>query len=205
MYHELQLKTRAEAGTGTPALVTGGCLTTASYPALLRALKAAARAANAPVIVDLRSARHLDPDVLLDLRALAHAPSGPSGAAADRSGQNAPVLSLVEPAALPVCLAHVGIDGEVLTRLDTGPLAHPAGSTLRHGNDGPGGENPAAGPTISEYLDGTLDPASTVRALSTEALEQLIDALFRHLDSPAPSFAARTWFALATEEHHCRR
>ena len=29
---------------------------------------------------------------------------------------------------------------------------------------------------------------------------QLRDALYRHLDSPNPTFAAHTWFELATEE-----
>lgn len=198
MDHTLQLELRFEAGTGVPTLTAGGCLTVETFPSLLRVLNAAARASAAPVSVDVRGARHLDPDVLLGLRALTRpATAGLSGA-----GGGMPLCSLLEPAELPVCLAHVGIDGEVLTRLDTGPRAHAAFS---HGSDGQCGDDLIAGSHLCGYLDGTLDPGSTVRALSTEALEQLIDALFRHLDSPAPSFAARTWFELATEEHQARR
>ena len=53
---------------------------------------------------------------------------------------------------------------------------------------------------LSEYFEGTLDPASTVRALSDVALGQLADALYRHLDTSNPSFGAHTWYELAAEE-----
>lgn len=198
--HDLQLELRFETGSRAPALKTGGCLTAAAYPDLLRALKAAANTADAPVIVDLRGARHLDPDVLLSLRALARGPAPlPLDPSPAQPGHRVPAFSLVEPAELPICLSHVGTDGAVLTRLATGTAAGPAGCTISHGPD-----EPAGGPHLCEYLDGTLDPASTVRALTTESLEKLIDALFTHLDTPAPSFAARTWFDLATEECHTR-
>ena len=56
------------------------------------------------------------------------------------------------------------------------------------------------GLALSDYFEGTLDPASTVRALSDVALGQLADALYRHLDTSNPSFGAHTWYELAAEE-----
>jgi len=56
------------------------------------------------------------------------------------------------------------------------------------------------GLALSEYFEGTLDPAATVRALSDTALCQLADALYRHLDTSSPSFGAHTWYELAAEE-----
>ncbi len=57
---------------------------------------------------------------------------------------------------------------------------------------------------LSEYLEGNMDPASTVRAMSDDALSRLADALYRHLDTRNPSFGAHTWYELAAEELHQR-
>jgi hypothetical protein len=40
--------------------------------------------------------------------------------------------------------------------------------------------------------------------LSDDALGKLADALYRHLDTPSPSFGAHTWYELAAEELHVR-
>lgn len=53
---------------------------------------------------------------------------------------------------------------------------------------------------LSDYFDGTLDPAVTVRGLPDTTLCELADALYRHLDTSSPSFGAHTWYELATEE-----
>jgi len=76
---------------------------------------------------------------------------------------------------------------------------------LRHtaGRDAEGSQTPAERANGS-YLEGNLDPAATVRALSDEALGKLADALYRHLDTRSPSFGAHTWYELAAEELHQR-
>ncbi|MCY1251175.1 hypothetical protein D9M72_649080 [compost metagenome] len=40
--------------------------------------------------------------------------------------------------------------------------------------------------------------------MSDDALGKLADALYRHLDTPSPSFGAHTWYELAAEELHQR-
>jgi hypothetical protein len=60
--------------------------------------------------------------------------------------------------------------------------------------------NTVDGMELADYFEGTLDPASTVQALSDVALGQLADALYRHLDTASPAFGAHTWYELATEE-----
>ena len=85
------------------------------------------------------------------------------------------------------------------------PLALPLAGQLDPGLDEacspiPGEVNTINGLALSEYFEGTLDPAATVRALSDVALGQLADALYRHLDTSSPSFGAHTWYELATEE-----
>ena len=85
------------------------------------------------------------------------------------------------------------------------PAGLPAGGALDPGLDEacspiPDEVNTINGLALSEYFEGTLDPAATVRALSDVALGQLADALYRHLDTSSPSFGAHTWYELATEE-----
>lgn len=131
----------------------------------------------------------------------------------------APVrLTLDEPADLPICLLHVGAGAEVLAGLETGFPAAPAGGAAALLDIGPDAavadaNSPLAAETgsvndlglvnglaLSEYFEGTLDPAATVKALSDTALCQLADALYRHLDTTNPSFGAHTWYELAAEE-----
>lgn len=69
----------------------------------------------------------------------------------------------------------------------------------------PDGCGTIGGLELSEYFEGTLDPAATVRALSDVALGQLADALYRHLDTANPSFGAHTWYELAAEELQNRK
>lgn len=91
----------------------------------------------------------------------------------------------------------MGSDGEVLAGLEGELAAVPA---LDACSPVPAELNTINGLELSEYFEGTLDPAATVRALSEVALGQLADALYRHLDTASPSFGAHTWYELATEE-----
>jgi hypothetical protein len=209
MEHKLQLTIRADLDTAGLEFEVGGCLTGAAYPVLLRAIARAGRTTEGPVTLDLHVARHLDPDVLLRLRALAASTrtAPPNNTA---PGKELPAILLAEPEELPVCLAHVAIDGAVLDQLTDGQGGHTAGCTVTQGHAAD--NEPIDDLQLCQYYEGSLDPASTVRALSDEALGRLTDALYRHLDSSGPSFGARTWFELATDEmdrrslqiHACR-
>lgn len=218
--HKLRVLVRVDVDPGQVTLEVTGCLTQASYPALLHIVRRASRlAAGADVCIDLHGASHLDPEILLYLRQLAAAqdpvPGGDPVAAAvgiAPSGAESFRLSLNEPADLPICLLHVGSGGEVLAGLDSdiGGTVHGQLPTEVNGLDGveqgPADALPAAasglidGLELSDYFEGTLDPAATVAALSDTALGQLADALYQHLDTPSPSFGAHTWYELATEE-----
>lgn len=221
MNHKLHLITRAGIADGHLVLDVTGCLTQANYLIVLKRLhQLKRRLGDGTITVDVRGVQHLDPDVLLSLRRLVQ----PGGPPAERDGTTpgaaaAARLHLTEPVELPVCLAHVGPDGEVLAQLDghSGNGRHAGISSAAHPqargrssrpqrtavNPGLGPRTPAG--LSSEIYDGTLDPETTVRALSRPALELLVDALYRHLDSPAPSFGAYTWFGLATDELQNRR
>ncbi|MET3809974.1 hypothetical protein [Arthrobacter sp. UYEF3] len=205
MNHKLRVLVRVEADPGRVTLEVTGCLTQATYPALLRIMRRASRlAAASDVSVDLHGASHLDPEILLDLRQLA------------ASQQGGFRLLLHEPAELPICLLHVGSDGEVLAGLDGALPGIVNGRLMAELDrlDGAGlsrepddthsatAESPdlIEGLELADYLEGTLDPAATVRALSDDALARLTDALYRHLDTPNPSFGAHTWYELAAEE-----
>jgi hypothetical protein len=191
MNHKLRVLVRVDAD---PALVTvevGGCLTQADFPALTHIIRRAARIrAESAVSIDLHGASHLDPEVLLQLRTLAGPGTGPDGTGPFR-------MTLREPADLPICLLHVGADGEVLAGLEGGQLNS---GVDRACNPTPEELNTVNGTELREFFEGTLDPAATVRALSDAALGQLADALYRHLDTSSPSFGAHTWYELAAEE-----
>ncbi|WP_223983332.1 hypothetical protein [Arthrobacter sp. NicSoilB8] len=207
MNHKLRVLVRVDLDPVQVTLEISGCVTPSDAAALMHIVRRAGRlGAGAEVVIDLHGTSHLDPEVLLGLRRLADAGPLP---APDAGDSKAPVpfrLTLDEPAELPICLLHVGADAEVLAGLDSGldtgldtglgeantPLAAEAGSD----ND-LGAMNLLA---LSEYFEGTLDPAATVRALSDTALCQLADALYRHLDTNSPSFGAHTWYELAAEE-----
>jgi hypothetical protein len=197
MHHKLQLTMSPGVDAGGLALRARGCLSGAAYPVLLRAVVRTGRMARGPVTLDLRYVLHLDPDVLLHLRAIAGPTAAPQ-AGTEGPGLEFPRLTLLEPAELPVCLAHVAIDGAVLDQMDSGGDSHPAGYIISH--DAGEESSLVDGSQFCQYYEGTLNPASTVRALSDDALGRLMDALYRHLDSPNPSFGARTWFELAADE-----
>ncbi|MCU1530817.1 MAG: hypothetical protein JWO49_388 [Arthrobacter sp.] len=213
--HKLRVLVRVEVDPGHVTLEVTGCLTQSDSPALLHIMRRAGRlGAVTDVTINLHGASHLDPEVLLDLRRIAEAGTlaGPDTWAAGGTGQFR--ISLDEPADLPLCLLHVGADGEVLADLD-GQIrqGQHAGAELSAGQDwrlesglgeasspAPAEPDTVDGYELSDYFEGTLDPAATVRALSDTALCQLADALYRHLDTSSPSFGAHTWYELATEE-----
>lgn len=207
--HKLHLTSRADPATGRPVLEVTGCLTHASYLVLLKRLHQLRRRPDGgTVTVDVRGVRHLDPEVLLSLRRRTMP-----------GGINPVQLQLAEPVELPVCLAHVGPDGEILAHLNghSGRRRHSGISsparlqTPARASGRKAARNPRPGRlrTVielpSEIYDGTLDPDTTVRALSDVALELLADALYRQLDSPSPWFGAYTWYELALDELQSRR
>jgi hypothetical protein len=200
---------RVEIDPGHVTLEATGCLTQANYPVLLHIMRRSRRLAPGQALtIDLRQTSHLDPEVLMYLRHLA----GPGEKATlnELPVNNAEVfpLTLAEPAEVPICLDHAGLtagtqpglDGEIRSLLD-------GDSSLGLDLDGVRGteeQRTINGLELLEYLEGNLDPASTVLALSDEALGQLVDALYRHLDTRSPSFGAHTWYELASEELHKR-
>jgi hypothetical protein len=219
--HKLRVLVRVDVDPGHVTLEVTGCLTQANYPALLHIVRRASRlAAGSDVSIDLHGASHLDPEILLYLRQLA-ATNDPAAtpehvaAAAGMApgGSESFGVRLQEPAELPICLLHVGSDGEALAGLD-GEISGAVNGrllaevdTLDGAGPAPDGTGGAAadpelieGLELSDYFEGTLDPAATVQALSDTALGQLADALYRHLDTPSPSFGAHTWYELAAEE-----
>ena len=219
MNHKLRVLVRVDVDPGHVTLEVTGCLTQASYPALLHIVRRASRlAAGSDVSIDLHGASHLDPEILLFLRRLAAtkdpvATPDPVAAAVGIApgGSESFRVRIQEPAELPICLLHVGSDGEALAGLDgdisgavSGRLLADAESTdgAAPAPDGTGcaGSELIEGLELSDYFEGTLDPAATVQALSDEALGRLADALYRHLDTPSPSFGAHTWYELAAEE-----
>lgn len=217
MNHKLRVLVRVDADPGRVTLEVTGCLTQANYPVLLHITRRARRLAREPEItVDLHSASHLDPEVLMYLRHIAGLDAGDSQSSAASAASAEPAggsdafrLRLAEPAELPICLDHAGLkggedaslDGEIdaLLRSQTSPGPDPAG-----GQAAAGEQRTVNGLELTEYLEGNLDPAATVRALSDEALGKLADALYRHLDTRSPLFGAHTWYELAAEELHQR-
>lgn len=61
------------------------------------------------------------------------------------------------------------------------------------------------GEELARYLDGSVDPAEAVAAMSVPALAELADALYRHLDAPSPAFSAHSWYAQVRDELRLRR
>lgn len=191
--HKLRVLVRVDVDPGLVTLEVTGCLTQSDFPSLLHIMRRAGRlGAGTDVLVDLHGSSHLDPEILLQLRSIADGgvSAGPGGVARDvTAGEEQPFrVTLAEPADLPICLLHVGPEGEVLAGLESACSPIPAELNTINGLE------------LAEYFEGTLDPAATVRALSDTALCQLADALYRHLDTNSPSFGAHTWYELATEE-----
>ena len=193
MNHKLRVLVRVDADAGLVSLEVTGCLTQSHFHSLLHIMRRAGRlGAGTGVLVDLHGSSHLDPEILLQLRSLADASVsaglGGVGRAVTAAEKQPFRVTLAEPEDLPICLLHVGSEGEVLAGLDE--ACNPIPAEL----------NAINGPELAECFEGTLDPAATVRALSDAALGQLADALYRHLDTSSPSFGAHTWYELATEE-----
>jgi hypothetical protein len=199
--HKLRVLVRVDVDPGRVTLEVAGCLTQSNYPVLLHIMRRGRRLSpEQDITVDLHNASHLDPEVLMYLRHIAdHQAAG---------GADAFRLTLAEPAELPICLEHAGLaggeeilDGEINALLD-------AEATTAFDVDGApaaaGEQRTIDGLELSEYLEGNLDPASTVKALSDDALGKLADALYRHLDTRSPVFGAHTWYELAAEELHQR-
>ncbi len=134
MNHKLRVLVRVDVDPVQVTLEITGCITPSDSAALMHIVRRAGRlGAGADVVLDLHGASHLDPEVLLDLRRLADAALLP-GPDAGEPGAAVPfVLTLDEPAELPICLTHVGADAEVLAGLDTddrpAPLAVAAGGS----------------------------------------------------------------------------
>ncbi|CAN7178095.1 hypothetical protein JOE31_004264 [Arthrobacter sp. PvP023] len=201
MNHKLRVLVRVDVDPGRVTLEVAGCLTQSNYPVLLHIMRRGRRLSpEQDITVDLHKASHLDPEVLMYLRHIAdHKADG--GAEAFR-------LTLAEPAELPICLEHAGLaggeetlDGEINALLDADATS---GFDIDGGPAVAGEQRTIDGLELSEYLEGNLDPASTVQALSDDALGKLADALYRHLDTRSPAFGAHTWYELAAEELHQR-
>jgi hypothetical protein len=194
--HKLRVLVRGDVDPGRVTLEVTGCLTQPDFPALLHILKRGRRlGAGTEVTLNLHGASHLDPEVLLELREIA------------RSGTGQLRVTLDEPASLPLCLLHVGSDGEVLAGLDNEmrPDAPPEAGQGKAGSPGPSELETIDGLSLADYFEGSLDPVVTVGALSDAALCQLADALYRHLDTTSPFYGAHTWYELAAEELQNRR
>jgi hypothetical protein len=209
--HKLRVLVRVDVDPGRVTLEVTGCLTQANYPVLLHIMRRGRRLSpEQDITVDLQGASHLDPEVLIYLRDIAGLEDEGGGGAEPRgSDVDAFRLALAEPAELPICLEHAGLAGGEEATLDSKINAlldadAASGLDLDPVQAVPGEQRTIDGLALSEYLEGNLDPASTVRALSDDALGKLADALYRHLDTPRPSFGAHTWYELAAEELHLR-
>jgi len=215
MNHKLRVLVRMDVDPAHVTLEITGCVTQSDSATLMHIVRRACRLEpGAEVVIDLHGASHLDPEVLLDLRRLVDSKPLPIADAGDAAPAVPFRLLLDEPTVLPICLLHVGADGEVLhvaaegevlpgldvapdSGVDYGPVD--ADGTLA-AEAGVLDLDSINGLALPEYFEGTLDPAATVRALSDTSLCQLADALYRHLDTSTPYFGAHTWYELAAEE-----
>ena len=216
MNHKLRVTVRVDVEPGHVTLLTTGCLTRSNYPVLLHIMRRAHRLASGSSIqVDLTRSSHVDLEVLEYLR---HIEDREDAATDGKDGDDTlsarhPFrLTVIEPAELPVCLVHAGNEGERMAGLDGEILSGLGSDNMLSAGDGDFGAvagsshvdhgKPAseAGVDLSYYLEGTLDPAATVAAMSDESLAELTDALYRHLDTRKPLFGAHTWYDFAADE-----
>lgn len=175
--HKLRVTVRVDVEPGRVTLLTAGCLTRSNYPVLLHTMRRAHQLASGSSIqVDLTQSSHVDLEVLEYLRHI----EGREDPATDAKDWD---ISLSAPHAFQLTLNE--------------PTDLPV--CLVHGKPAP-----EAGVDLSFYLEGTLDPASTVAAMSDENLAELTDALYRHLDTRKPLFGAHTWYDFAAGELHHR-
>ena len=146
MNHKLRVLVRVDVDPGHVTLEVTGCLTQSDFPALLHIMRRAGRlGAGSDVIIDLHGSSHLDPEILLQLRSIAGASAAAPGTDAGSPGGTAPGkvpfrITLEEPADLPICLMHVGSDGEVLAGLEgelaAAPLPDAGAAPLAVGGEG---------------------------------------------------------------------
>lgn len=218
MNHKLRVLVRVDVEPAQVAIEVTGCVTPSDSETLHHIVQRAGRVApEADVILDLRGASHLDPEVLLDLRRTAAAGLRTGADPAGISGEDGHVrLALEEPADLPVCLFHIGAEGAVLASLAPDLPSRPGGPLVPAANTGPGqraealpdgqmqlnraGAPAGTGLELPAYFAGTLDPSATVHALSDTALRRLADSLYSDLDTTKPPFGTRTWYEIAAEE-----
>lgn len=173
MNHKLRVTVRVDTEPGHVTLLTTGCLTRSNYPVLLHTMRRAQKLASGSSIqIDLTPSSHVDLEVLEYLRHI----EGREDAATDaEDGDN----TLSAPQAFQLTLIE---PTELPVCFDHGkPASEP-------------------GVDLAFYLEGTLDPASTVAAMSDENLAELTDALYRHLDTRKPLFGAHTWYDFAADE-----
>ena len=127
--HKLRVLVRVDVDPGHVTLEVTGCLTQSDFPSLLHIMRRAGRlGAGTDVLVDLHGSSHLDPEILLQLRSIADgsgaaAGSGAGTPAGTAAGKEPFRVTLAEPADLPICLLHVGSEGEVLAGLEGEPAA----------------------------------------------------------------------------------
>jgi hypothetical protein len=55
-------------------------------------------------------------------------------------------------------------------------------------------------PQLVHYINDSRDPSVVLAEATVQELEQLVDALYRNLDTPEPEFGAQVWYELASEE-----
>ncbi|XAS67745.1 hypothetical protein V3C33_20445 [Micrococcaceae bacterium Sec5.7] len=58
---------------------------------------------------------------------------------------------------------------------------------------------------LARNLDDTRDPAAAARAMSDDALAELADSLYRHLDTQSPVFGAHSLYQQVADELDLRR
>ncbi|MCU1516741.1 MAG: hypothetical protein JWQ75_1462 [Pseudarthrobacter sp.] len=56
------------------------------------------------------------------------------------------------------------------------------------------------GSQLSRFINDPRGPEDVLPTLSADELANLLDALFRNLDTPTPEFGAQVWYELAVEE-----
>lgn len=60
-------------------------------------------------------------------------------------------------------------------------------------------------PQLVHYINDSRDPGIVLSEATVRELEQLVDALYRNLDTPEPEFGAQVWYELASEELERRK
>jgi hypothetical protein len=225
--HKLRVLVRVDLDPGHVTLEVSGCLTPTNFPVLLHLLLRAQKLATcATITVDFRDASHLDESVLSYLQQVAlpadhafgehvevHHELGVAAASALEDADDFQ-LTLLEPSELPVCPIHGGEsdhygEADAESALAAMPLAGIISPQSLPGGKLAGlveaGERPMNNEDLARFLAESGDSAETVAALPEPALEDLADALYRHLDTPSPAFGAHSWYVRVADELRMRR